>query len=172
MLETIKNQLPDALKDTKINIERIIMSEDHVLAPEQIALIALACSYGLRNQSLIAAIQDYFAEQLSDPQVHAAKICASLMAMNNVYYRFTHLVQDKSFNTLNPMLRMSGLASHGIAPIDFELAALALSALNGCGMCMDAHTEKLKTEHATLAQIQSAIRISAVLHALAVGMSM
>ncbi len=161
----------DHIKDTKINFERIL-SEDQTLTPAQIALTALSCSYALRHVELQTIIRNHFAEQTNDALCNAAKTCASLMAMNNVYYRFTHLVQDKNFSSMNPMLRMSGLGNHGVDSTDFELAALAVSALNGCGMCMDAHTEKLKKEQASLASIQAAIRIAAVLNAVAVGADM
>lgn len=160
----------DAIKDTKINFHRVLM-EDNTLTPAQTALIALSCSYTLRNTDLLEIVNSHLADKITEPLQNVAKICASLMAMNNVYYRFTHLVQDKTFSTMNPMLRMSGLGNHGMNQIDFELAALAVSALNGCGMCMDAHTEKLKKEQASNESIQAAVRIAAVLNAVAVGVS-
>jgi alkyl hydroperoxide reductase subunit D len=161
----------EAIKDTKINFERVL-NETDTLTREQIALIAFSCAYALRHNDLQQMINSHFFAEQTESLFNAAKICASLMAMNNVYYRFTHLVQDKSFSKMNPMLRMSGLGNHGVNSIDFELAALAVSALNGCGMCMDAHTEKLKKEQASLESIQAAIRIAAVLNAMAVGLSM
>lgn len=160
----------DILKDTKINFERIL-NEEAALTRAQTAFIALACSYTLGQEDLRKKINAHFSEKLSEEICNAAKICASLMAMNNVYYRFTHLVQDKSFSTMNPMLRMSGLINHGVDAVDFELAALAVSALNGCGMCMDAHTEKLKKENVSRESIQGAIRMAAVLNATALALS-
>ncbi len=160
----------DAMKDTKINFDRVLM-EDNALTPTQTALIALSCGYALRDKNLLAEINNRFAHYATENLVYAAKICSSLMAMNNIYYRFTHLVKDQSFSAMNPMLRMSGLGNHGMNQIDFELAALAVSALNGCGMCMDAHTEKLKKEQASKESIQAAIRIAAVLNAVTVGVS-
>lgn len=55
----------------------------------------------------------------------------------------------------------------GIAKTDFELYALAVSAINGCGMCIEAHTKQLLQQGLTKVAIQAAIRIAAVIHAVA-----
>jgi len=90
------------------------------------------------------------------------------MAMNNVYYRFTHLVGNEEYATMRAGLRMNVMANPGCDKIDFELASLAVSAVNGCGMCMESH-EKTLQKHGVAAQsIQSAVRIAAVLHAVGV----
>ena len=65
------------------------------------------------------------------------------MAMNNVYYRFVHLVSNPEYGTMPARLRMNFIGSHGIDKDDFELFSLAVSAMNGCGMCIDSHERVL-----------------------------
>jgi alkyl hydroperoxide reductase subunit D len=65
-------------------------------------------------------------------------------------------------------LRMNVMRDPGIDKASFELCALAVSAINGCGACVDSH-EKTVREHGVSAQgVQSAARIAAVVHAVAV----
>lgn len=73
------------------------------------------------------------------PAVEAAKSAASVMAMNNVYYRFVHLASNPKYKTMPARLRMNWLGNPRVDRTDFELWALAVSAINGCGACMDAH---------------------------------
>jgi alkyl hydroperoxide reductase subunit D len=88
--------------------------------------------------------------------------------MNNIYYRFTHLVGNEEYATLRAGLRMNVLANPGCDKIDFELASIAVSAINGCGMCMESHEKTLQKHGVSSQAIQSAVRIAAVLHGVAV----
>ncbi len=64
-------------------------------------------------------------------------------------------------------LRMNAIATHGIDKDDFELFSLAVSAINGCGMCIDSH-ERVLQQHGVKAEtIQAAARVAAVVNALA-----
>ena len=92
---------------------------------------------------------------------------AAVMAMNNVYYRFTHLAGNKEYLTMPAKLRMNVIGAPGIDKVDFELFSLAVSAMNGCGMCIDAHENVLKKAGATAEAIQTAVRIGAVMTAVA-----
>jgi alkyl hydroperoxide reductase subunit D len=65
-------------------------------------------------------------------------------------------------------VRMNVMANPGCDKLDFELASLAVSAVNGCGMCMESHEKTLQKHGVTAQAIQSAVRIAAVLHAVAV----
>jgi alkyl hydroperoxide reductase subunit D len=89
------------------------------------------------------------------------------MAMNNVYYRFLHLVEDEEYAKLPARLRMSIIGSPGIAKADFELLALAVSAINGCGSCVASHERQLRQHGLEREAVQSAIRIAATVHAVA-----
>ncbi len=91
-----------------------------------------------------------------------ARAAAAVMAMNNVYYRFVHLCSNPEYATLPARLRMNILRDPGIQKDDFELFSLAVSAINGCGMCIDSH-ERVLQQHGVKAEtIQAAARIAAL----------
>ena len=81
---------------------------------------------------------------LSDAAQSAAKAAAAIMGMNNVYYRALHLMRNQEYRTLPARLRMNILANPGVDKTDFELWSLTVSAVNGCGLCLDAHEAELK----------------------------
>ena len=91
------------------------------------------------------------------------------MGMNNIYYRFTHLIEDAEYRSLPARLRMNVIGNPGIDKVDFELVSLAVSAVNGCGMCVNAHDAVLKKHGLGRDSVQSAVRIAAVVHAVAQG---
>jgi len=106
-------------------------------------------------------------EQLDENQTKAIKAAASIMAMNNVYYRFVHLSSDAEYQRLPAKLRMNVIAKPGIDKVDFELYSLAVSAISGCGMCIDAHANTLTQSGLNKTSIQHTIRIAAVINAVA-----
>ena len=89
------------------------------------------------------------------------------MGMNNVYYRFVHLASNKEYQTMPAKLRMNVIGNPGVEKADFELWSLAVSAINGCGMCIDAHEAELKKNGLSTEQIQTAVRIASVIAAVA-----
>jgi len=167
-IEQIKNQLPDYAKDIKLNLSTVMTVEG---APEltlkQIYFIATASAHATGNKNFIQALIKTSSQHLADNEMNAAKSAASIMAMNNVYYRFIHLVNDKAFAAMPAKLRMNVIANPGIDKIDFELGCLAVSAINGCGMCMDAHARELEKSGVGKPGIQSTVRIASVINAVA-----
>ena len=168
-LEQIRDQLPDYAKDLRLNVDAVLSeSGSPGLAPKQIAIVAIASAISARHEALTRAVCEKFAATLSEAEANGARAAAAIMAMNNIYYRFTHLVGNEEYAKLRAGLRMNVMANPGCDKLDFELASLAVSAVNGCGMCMESH-EKTLQKHGVAAQaIQSAVRIAAVLHAVAV----
>lgn len=169
-IETLKNALPDYAKDIKLNLANVLSTDGAPdLTQRQIMLIALSSAYATRNNNVIHAIHTESAAELNEADLQAAKSAAVIMAMNNVYYRFAHLVNDKSYATMPAKLRMNVIANPGIDKADFELCCLAVSALNGCGMCMDAHANVLTKTGVSKLAIHSSVRIAAVINAAAMG---
>jgi lipoyl-dependent peroxiredoxin subunit D len=163
-LEAFRDSLGDFAKDVRVNLSSIMTPEGAAdLTQEQIDLIALSSAYATRCLKLIDAVQAEVSVRLSEGQITAAKIASTMMAMNNVYYRFTHLVSDESVTKLPTKLRMMSLSSHGIPKVDFELCSLAVSAINGCGMCMESHVHEVLKHGITPVGVQSSIRIAAVM---------
>jgi len=167
-IDQLKNNLGEYAKDIRLNLSAVLTEEGApLLKQRQIYFIALACSYATKNTDLITIILAESELILSREDRQAAKSAATIMAMNNVYYRFIHLVSDKSFAGMPAKLRMNVIANPGIDKTDFELACLAISALNGCGMCMEAHIKVLRENNIDPISIQSAVRIAAVFNAVA-----
>lgn len=168
-LEQFKNALPDYAKDIKLNLSSVLTeagSQD--LSAKQIASIALASAYATRNPELIHAINEQAQTHLTAEELNGTKAAATIMAMNNIYYRFTHSMKDQSYSAMPAKLRMNVMANPGMDKLLFELSSLAVSAINGCGMCMNAHAAQLEKAQISKQAIQSAIRIASVMHAAAV----
>lgn len=164
-LKQFADNLPDYAKDLRLNLGSIL--SDQLMGEERKLGLLLACAHGSGYRPLVAAAESEVAGKLDDKVANAARGAAAVMAMNNVYYRFVHLVANPEYNTMPARLRMNFLGQHGIAKEEFELFALAISAMNGCGMCIDSH-EPLLLEHGIKADvIQNAVRIAAIMKAIA-----
>ncbi|KFN43359.1 carboxymuconolactone decarboxylase family protein [Arenimonas oryziterrae] len=168
-LNDIKSALPDYAKDLRLNLDSVLATTGAPgLSDLQIRAVALASAIASRHPALTAAVESFAAEQLDATQIAGTKAAAAMMAMTNVYYRFTHNAENKEYETLRTSLRMNVMANPGIEKQAFELASLAVSAINGCSRCVDSH-EKVIREHGVSAQgVQSAVRIASVVHAVAV----
>jgi alkyl hydroperoxide reductase subunit D len=164
-VESLKSQLPDYAKDLKLNLGSL--ATEPSLSPQQRAGVFIASAIASRNAGVTRAIVAEFAPQLSPEALNAAKAAAAIMGMNNIYYRFTHLVGG-DYPTLPARLRMNVMLRPGVERVDFELWSLAVSAVNGCGMCMESHEKVVRQAGLTQEQVQAAVRIAAVVHAVAV----
>jgi alkyl hydroperoxide reductase subunit D len=164
-LDALKNRLPDYAKDLKLNLSSLAM--ESVLNEQQRAGAFIACALASRNAETTEAIMGEFAPKLSPEALSAAQAAASIMAMNNIYYRFTHLASSPDYRQMPAKLRMNVIGKPGVEKADFELWSLAVSAINGCGMCIEAHDKVLREAGVTPEQIQAAVRIAALVHAVA-----
>jgi lipoyl-dependent peroxiredoxin subunit D len=164
-IDNIRDALPDYAKDIKLNLSSLL--NDSVLTEQQRWGTLLATALASRNDRLVAAVAADAAQHLSPEAVTAAKAAASIMAMNNIYYRFTHLASDPDYATMPARLRMNVIANPGVDKADFELWSLAVSAINGCGKCIDAHDHVLRRAGVSREVIQQAVRIASVIHAVA-----
>ena len=164
-LQNLRDRLPEYAKDIKLNLGTL--AAEPVLNEKQRAGTFIASALGARNPEVVAAVMAEFAPKLDAKELAAAKAAAAVMAMNNVYYRFLHLVENDEYGKLPAKLRMSAIGSHGINRADFELWCLAVSAINGCGKCIESHDRAVRKEGITAEQVQAAVRIAAVVNAAA-----
>ena len=163
-----KQLLGDHFKDTKLNLSSLFTNVDTSgLTNDQFYGTALSLAYSIADDELIEAVEAEASEKVEDNVINAAKLAATLMAMNNVYYRFLHLSSDKQFSKLPAGLRMNAMANPGVEKADFELYSLAVSALNGCGLCIDSHVKTLLQHDVSAQAIQTSIKLAAVLNAAA-----
>ena len=168
-LSDLRNALPDYAKDLKLNLDSVLgESGSPGIDGRQIRAIALASAIAARHLPLTTAIEAFAAEQLSPEEIAGARAAAAIMAMNNVYYRATHLIHNDEYGQLRAGLRMNIMGSSGIDKVTFELASLAVSAINGCGACLDSHERVIRQHDVSAQGVQSALKIGAVIHAVAV----
>lgn len=164
-LESLKAALPAHAKDLKLNLGSL--AGEPVLTEQQRAGAFVASAIAARNPQVLREILAAFAPTLAPQALEAARAAAAIMAMNNVYYRFVHLASAPEYKTLPAKLRMNVIANPGVEKVDFELWSTAVSAINGCGMCIDSHERELRKHGVTAEQIQAAVRIAAVVQAVA-----
>jgi alkyl hydroperoxide reductase subunit D len=164
-LDTLRETLPAYAKDLSLNLSSL--AAETVLTDQQKWGAFVASAYAVGTPAVVKAVEiSADAAGLSAEAMTAAKAAAAIMGMNNVYYRATHLLSNKEYATLPARLRMNILANPGVDKADFELWSTAVSAVNGCGACLDAHEAELKKHGVPAQQIQAALRIAAVVNAV------
>jgi alkyl hydroperoxide reductase subunit D len=87
--------------------------------------------------------------------------------MNNVYYRFKHMVTGEKYSTIPARLRMNAIRSHGIEAADFELWCVAVSAINNCHACVTSHENVVREKGVSEETIVASVRLASVIFALA-----
>ena len=164
-LDALRESLPAYAKDLSLNLSSL--ASETLLNDQQKWGTFVASAYAVGTPAVIKAIDAAAREAgLSEEAATAAKAAAAIMGMNNVYYRTLHLLSNSEYKTLPAKLRMNILANPGVDKIDFELWSTAVSAINGCGMCLDAHESELKKHSVPNTSIQAMLRIGAVVNAV------
>jgi alkyl hydroperoxide reductase subunit D len=167
-LDTLRDSIPDYARDLKLNLGSVLSPAGAPgLSDKQIWGVAVAAAIASRNPEFAREIESLAAAHLDDAYRTAARAAAAIMGMNNIYYRFLHLVEDAEYAQMPARLRMNVIGNPGIDKLDFELLSLAVSAVNGCGMCIVAHEKQLRKHEVSREAIQSAVRIAATIHAVA-----
>jgi lipoyl-dependent peroxiredoxin subunit D len=167
-LDAIRDSLPDYARDLKLNLGSVLAPTGAPgLNEKQIWGVAVASAIASRNVGFAKQVEALAAGSLDDAYLTAARSAAAIMGMNNIYYRFLHLVEDPEYAQMPARLRMNVIGNPGIDKLDFELMSLAVSAVNGCGMCIVAHEKVLRKHEVSREAIQSAVRIAATIHAVA-----
>jgi alkyl hydroperoxide reductase subunit D len=164
-LKEFADALPDYAKDLRLNISSLL--NDQILGDQRKYGLLLACAHGTGYKPVVEAAEAEVEGKLSLEAANAARAAAAVMAMNNVYYRFVHLASNPEYGTMPAKLRMNVIGSPGIEKADFELFSLAVSAMNGCGMCIDSHEKVLKTHGVSAEIVQAGARVGAVMKAVA-----
>jgi alkyl hydroperoxide reductase subunit D len=167
-IETLRNRLPEAAKDIKLNVQSVFQTT--TLTPTQIWGVAVASAIATRNPEVRNTVLVDAQAQLSHESIQDAKAAAALMAMNNVYYRFRHLIGKESYSTKPARLRMNWIGKPLASKVDFELYCLAVSAINGCEMCMRSHEDVVVKGGLSEDQVHDAVRVAATIQALAVAL--
>jgi alkyl hydroperoxide reductase subunit D len=163
-LESYRESLGDHAKDIRLNVSNILGLT--TLTQQQLWGTIVACAIASKNKEFAAIVLSDAADKLSPEAINAAKAAVAVMNMNNIYYRSTHMI-GKDYDKIPANLRMSIIANPGIDKIDFEMYALAVSAINGCDMCLRAHENTLSQHNVSKEVIQQLLRIAGIIHSAA-----
>ena len=169
-LETLRSAIPDAAKDLRLNLGAVL--QPGTLSKEQVWGTAVACAIASRNPQLRQATLEDALTHASAEVVEDGKAAAALMGMNNVYYRFRHMVGREEYGQKPARLRMQRLAQVATNRTDFELFCLAVSAINGCESCIRSHERVVLEGGLNEDHVNDAIRIAATFHGAAVALEM
>jgi lipoyl-dependent peroxiredoxin subunit D len=164
-IDTLIDGLPTYAKDLKLNYSTLVRQNTE-LTPQQLWGTVVASAMATRSTEFTDVALSEGGKHLSPQALEASKSAASVMGMNNIYYRFLHLTSNEKYGTLPAKLRMNALRTHGVDTVDFELWSIAVSAINGCGKCVDAHEKVVREKGVSEETVLSIVRIASVIHAI------
>lgn len=163
-LDNLLEVIPAYARDLKLNLSTLLRQPE--LSEQQTWGTVVASAIASRNPQTTAVLVAEAEDRLTPEALGAAKSAAAIMGMNNVFYRFQHLTSNERYSTIPARLRMNAIRTHGSDPVDFELWCTAVSAINGCGVCVASHERVLREKGITEETIVAAIRIASVVHAV------
>ena len=164
-IEALREMLPSYAKDLSLNLSSL--ASETALNEQQKWGCFVASAYAVGQPDVVRNLNAQAeGAGVSQEALTAARAAAAIMGMNNVYYRSLHLLTNAEYRTLPARLRMNVIANPGVDKADFELWCLAVSAVNGCGMCLDSHEAELRKHGVPVASIQTALRIASVVNAV------
>ncbi|PTR00011.1 alkyl hydroperoxide reductase subunit D [Mucilaginibacter yixingensis] len=152
------------VRDFKLNFTSVLTSEH--LSAKECGLTALSVAVNNNNLPLTQYFTRYAEEQGATAAEVAESVgCASLLAANNVFYRFRHFTQKEKYGQIPARIRMQLMMKPVTGKEFFELLSLAISAVNGCEMCVNAHEDSLIKLGTTEERIFDAVRIASLVTA-------
>jgi alkyl hydroperoxide reductase subunit D len=165
-LQELLDTLPNYSKDFRLNLPGLLQQSE--LTPQQAWGTLVASAFASRNAELLRTVIQEAAPHINEQVIEAAKAAAAIMGMNNIFYRFQHLIEKEKYSEMPARLRMQALRNHGVDQTDFELWCTAVSAINGCGKCLVAHERAVLEKGISEDTVLAAVRIASVVHGLAV----
>ena len=164
----LAKRMPDSARDIRLNLQSVL--ETSSLNEAQRWGVAVACAIASRNPFLKTAVIEDAGAKVEAAVIEDGVAAAALMGMNNVYYRFRHLIGKPVYETKPARLRMQRIAKPATNKADFELFCLAVSAINGCEACVRSHEHVVLEGGLSEDHVHDAVRIAAVVHAAAVAL--
>jgi alkyl hydroperoxide reductase subunit D len=169
-VEGLRASIPEAAKDIKLNLQSVL--QPGALTPAQRWGVAIASAVATHNTRLRDALLHDARAEVSAAVIDDALAAAALMAMNNIYYRFRHMIGKESYSQMPARLRMQRIARPASNKVDFELFCLAVSAINGCEVCIRSHEDVVIKGGLSEDQVHDAVRIAATVNAAAVAIEL
>lgn len=169
-LDAVAEGLPEFAKDIRLNLQSVL--SESALTVDQRWGVAVAAAAAARNERLrLELLED--ARRIVPPEVvEDALAAATLMAMNNIYYRFRHVMDSDAYSKRPARLRMTRIARPASNKLDFELYCLAVSALNDCVACVRSHERSVLQGGLSEEAVHDAIRITATVNAAALALEL
>ena len=164
-IKELINTFPDYAKDIKLNYSKIL-NED-ILNKKQLYGIILISSFTTQLNSLKDAALEETKEFIDEELMEDVYGAYSIMSMNAIYYRFTHLSSENDYFTMPANLRMQYLSKFKIDKSDFEMLCLAVAIIIGCGKCINAHENILRENNISKLHIQTVARIASIVNSIA-----
>jgi lipoyl-dependent peroxiredoxin subunit D len=158
------------IKDLKLNVSSTLGSNN--MSRKEAYLLALAVAVNEKHSVLITAFENLAKKEgATSEEIAETHGCASIMAVNNIFYRFRHFAHDNEYYNKQPAgLRMSLMMNPAMGKGLFELMSLVLSAVNGCERCVVSHERSVKEQGADEPRIYDAVRLGAVIRGLCVAL--
>jgi lipoyl-dependent peroxiredoxin subunit D len=169
-VEQLRAGIPDTAKDIKLNLQSVL--QPGPLTAAQRWGVAIASAVATRNARLRDALLHDARAEVGAEVIDDALAAATLMAMNNIYYRFRHMIGKESYSQMPARLRMQRIVKPASNKVDFELFCLAVSAINGCEMCIRSHEDVVIKGGLSEEQVHDAVRIAATVNAASVAIEL
>jgi alkyl hydroperoxide reductase subunit D len=169
-LDAVRERLPAFARDVRVNLQGAV--DGGSLDPVQRWGVLVASAAAARNRTLLDAVVADARAAAGDAAVEDGLAAAAMMAMNNVYYRFRHVVGKPSYAAMPARLRMQRIAQVASNKPAFELMCLAVSAINGCEACVRAHEQTVLAAGLGEEQVHDAVRLAAIVHSAAVALEL
>lgn len=154
------------IKDLKINVSNVLSNTQYLNRKEAL-LLALAV---LVNEKFILLQQSFTTlakgAGATDAEVAEIIACASLMGVNNVFYRFRHFMNKESYNNIPAGIKMSIMMSPVLGKEFFELVSMAVSSVNGCEQCVVSHEQSVIQHGSSESRVFEAVKLAAVMKGL------
>jgi alkyl hydroperoxide reductase subunit D len=169
-IDRLRAVMLPAAKDIQLNLSSVL--QGGALDDTQRWSVAVASAIASGNGVLQEAVLQDAATKVGEAAIDDARAAAALMAMNNVYYRFRHLVGKDSYASKPARLRMNRIGQPKTDKATFELVCLAVSAINGCEVCIRSHERAVLEGGLTEEHVHDAVRIAATIRAAAVALDL
>lgn len=154
------------IKDIKINVGNVLNNNQHVSQKEAL-LLALAVAvnekFDLLKESFTRLCKK---ENATEQEIAEIIACASLMNINNVFYRFRHFMHKEFYDNQPAGIKMSIMVNPVLGKEFFELTSLVLSSINGCERCVTSHEKSVLQHGSSESRVFEAVKLGAVIKGL------
>jgi alkyl hydroperoxide reductase subunit D len=160
-LETIVSNDNRYLRDLKVNLGNALQYQ--TLSKKESYLLALSVAINEKNKLAIESFTKLANNEGStEAEIAETYACVSLLNANNVLYRFRHFTKKDVYQNSPAGIKMSIMMNPVFGKEFFELMSLAVSALNGCELCVNAHEASLLKLGTSENRIFDAIKLTAI----------